>query len=126
MNIIPATVVESASGLAIELLGTRIPVARRHHPALEGLKRVEVGIRPQALRLVPVGPDRTIGRVFLREPLGLEDEILVEVGEGTRVKVVTTANEEFPESAQVGLDVRPADLYLFSSASKATICSGID
>jgi multiple sugar transport system ATP-binding protein len=125
MNIIPATVVETTGGLAIELLGTEIPVAPRHHADLRGLKRVEVGIRPHALRLVPVRSDRTTGRVFLREPLGLEDEVLVELAEGTKVKVVTTAGEEFPESAQVGLEFGLADLYLFSAESKATICCGI-
>ena len=104
MNIIPAAVVTTPAGLAIELLGRQLPVAPRHHAALQGLKRVEVGIRPQALRLVPPGPDRITGRVFLREPLGLEDEVLVETADGTRVKAVTAAAEEFPEGAAVGLD----------------------
>ena len=126
MNIVPAAVVETARGLAIQLLGRQIPVALHHHAALQGLKRVEVGIRPQALRLVPTGPDRSIGRILLREPLGLEDEVLVEMTEGTRMKVVTTVDEDFPESAQVGLDIAPRDLYLFSAESKGTICCGID
>jgi ABC-type sugar transport system ATPase subunit len=126
MNIIPATAVPTTSGLAIELLGTQIPVAPRHHAALQGLKRVAVGIRPQALRLLPIGADRPTGRVFLREPLGLEDEVLVEVTEGTQVKVLTTATEEFPEGVQLGLAFEPRDLYLFSWESKRTICCGID
>jgi len=126
MNIIPATVVTTPAGLSIEVLGVQIPVASRHHAALQGLKQVEVGIRPQALRLVPVGPNRTTGRVFLREPLGLEDEVLVEMTEGTRVKVVTTAEEEFPEGAQVGLEFGLPDLYLFSAESRAIICCGIN
>jgi multiple sugar transport system ATP-binding protein len=126
MNIIPATLVETAEGLAVEVLGTQIPVAPRHYAVLQGLKRVEVGIRPQALRLVPVRPDRTTGRVFLREPLGLEDEVLVEVTGGTKVKVVTTAKEEFPENAQVGLDFGASDLHLFNAESKGAICCDID
>ena len=126
MNVVPGTVVTTASGLAIESLGTHIGVAPRHHAALQRLKRVEVGIRPQALRLVPIGPNRAIGRVFLREPLGLEDEVLVELTEGTRVKVVTAAKEEFPEGSQVGLAFGPHDLYLFGDESKETICCGID
>jgi ABC-type sugar transport system ATPase subunit len=125
MNIIPAAVVTTPSGLAIELVGRRIPVAPRHHATLQGLKRVEVGIRPQALRLVPPGPDRITGRVFLREPLGLEDEVLVETADGARVKVVTEAGEEFPERAVVGLAFGPPDLYLFHAESKETICHGI-
>jgi len=56
--------------------------------------------------------------VFLREPLGLEDEVLVETADGTRVKVVTAAGEGFPNGAVVGLDLGPPDLYLFHAESK--------
>ncbi|MGH7752642.1 MAG: ABC transporter ATP-binding protein, partial [Gemmatimonadales bacterium] len=117
MNIIPAAVVATPSGLAIELLGRQIPVAVGHHAALQGLKRVAVGIRPQALRLVLPGPDRITGRVFLREPLGLEDEVLVETADGTRVKVVTMTEEEFPEGSAIGIEVAPENLYLFDPQS---------
>jgi ABC-type sugar transport system ATPase subunit len=126
MNIVPALVMMTPGGVAIDLLGRQVPVAAQHREALQGLKRVEVGIRPQALRLVPPGLDRIAGRVFLREPLGLEDEVLVEAADGTRVKVVTAAAEEFPEGALVGLDFGPSDLYLFHTESNGTICYGID
>ena len=125
MNIIPATVVTTPFGLAIEVLGRQIPVAARHHAAMQGLKRAEVGIRPQALRLVPPGPGRITGRVFLREPLGLEDEVLVETGDGTRVKVVTAAGEEFPEGAEVGITFEPSELHLFDATSRATLECGV-
>ena len=95
-------------------------MAPRHHAALQGLKRVEVGIRPQALRLVPPGPDRITGRVFLREPLGLEDEVLVEAVDGTRVKVVTAAQEEYAEGAQVALDFLPENAYFVSPGFKGS------
>ena len=126
MNIIPATVVTTLGGLAIEVLGRQVPVAPRHHAALQGLKRVEVGIRPQALRLVSAAPGRITGLVFLREPLGLEDEVLVEVADGTRVKVVTAAGEDCPEGSAVGLDFSPRDLYLFELEAGTTVCAGID
>ena len=126
MNIIPATVVTTSSGLAIGLLGRQIPVAPRHHAALAGMKRVEVGIRPQALRLLPPGPDRIIGRVFLREPLGLEDEVLVDTADGTRVKVVTAAGEEFPEGTTIALAIPPGDVYLFQPESTRVVLNGID
>jgi multiple sugar transport system ATP-binding protein len=126
MNIIPAAVVTAGGGVAIELLGRRIPVAERHHAPLQGLKRVEAGIRPQAVRLVPPGPERITGRVFLREPLGLEDEVLVETADGTRVKVVTAAGEEFPEGAAVGLSFAPRDLYLFEVEAGRAVCAGIE
>jgi multiple sugar transport system ATP-binding protein len=126
MNTIPATVVTTPTEITIELLGRQLPVASRHHAVLQGLKQVEVGIRPQALRLEAPGPNRITGRVFLREPLGLEDEVLVETADGTRVKVVTAAGEAFPEGAVVGLDFGPRDLYLFHVGSRGTICYGID
>jgi multiple sugar transport system ATP-binding protein len=125
MNIIPASVVATPGGLAIDLLGQHVPVAPRHHAALQGLKQVGVGIRPHALRLVSPAPDRITGRVFLREPLGLEDEVLVEIANGTQVKVVAAAGEEFPERTAVGLDFAPADLHLFHSESREAVCHGI-
>jgi ABC-type sugar transport system ATPase subunit len=126
MNIIPATVVTTPSGLAIELLGKQILVASRHHAALQGLNRVEVGIRPQALRLVAPGPELITGRVFLREPLGLEDEVLVETADGTRVKVVTAAGEEFPEGTAVGIESAGRDLYVFHPNHGTALCVGTE
>ena len=126
MNMVSAAAVTTPSGLVIELLGQQIPVAARHWPALQGLKRVAVGIRPQALRLVPPGPDRITGRVFLREPLGLEDEVLVETAPDTRVKAVTSAEDEFPEGAAVGLAFARSELYLFNPESNIVLCYGID
>jgi len=125
MNILRATVVETPSGLAVELLGRSIPVAARHHAPLRGLKRVEVGIRPQAVKLVPPGPGVVGGRVFLREPLGLEDEVLVETADGTQVKVVAAADAAHPEGAAVGLELAPRELYVFHPESQVTLCTGV-
>jgi multiple sugar transport system ATP-binding protein len=125
MNIIPATVVATPAGLAIELLGKQIPVAPRHQAVLQGLKQVQVGIRPQAVKLVPPGPGAITGRVFLREPLGLEDEVLVEMADGTRVRVVTATAEEFSEGISVGLEASPTDLHLFHPESKSIVCCGV-
>ena len=125
MNIIPATVVTTPVGLAIDVLGREIPVGAYDHAALEGLKRVQVGIRPQAMRLVAPGSDQINGCVFLREPLGLEDEVLVKTDNGMRVKVVTRAGERFPEGSAVGLEVEACDLYLFHPDSGETLLCGI-
>jgi multiple sugar transport system ATP-binding protein len=124
MNIVPATVVTTPESLVIELLGRKIPVALQHHSALNGLKRVQVGVRPQAVRLVSPGLDRVPARVFLREPLGLEDEVLVETDDGVRVKVVTGAGERFPEGAAVGLEVEASELYVFHPDSGVVLLSG--
>jgi len=125
MNIIPATVVATPGGTAIELLGRSIPVGSRNRSALEGLKRIKVGVRPQALRLTSPGIGRIVGQVFLKEPLGLEDEVLVETDNGIRVKVITEAGSDFPEGAAVGLEAEASDLYLFHPDSGAVLLSGI-
>jgi ABC-type sugar transport system ATPase subunit len=125
MNIIPATVVETPSGPAIELLGRQIQVAAQYRATLQGLQRVEVGIRPQAVRLVEPGGDLVVGHVFLREPLGLEDEVLVEMADGTRLKVVTPTGEEFTEGTSVGLEMSTSDLFVFHPESKVVVCLGI-
>ena len=126
MNVVPAAVVETADGLAIDLCGHRTPVHPRHHAALRGLKRVEAGIRPQALRLCPPDAGGLRGRVFLREPLGLEDEVLVEVQGGGQLKAVTASGEEFPEGAPVTVEYAPRDVYVFHPESKQTLCHGVD
>ena len=100
--------------------------ASGRYTALDWLKRVDLGIRPQALRLVPPAPGRIIGHVFLREPLGLEDEVLVETAGGARVNAVTASGEEFPEGAAVALDFAPRDLYIFHPESGLTLCHGTD
>ena len=65
--------------------------------------------------------------MFLREPLGLEDEVLVETEDGTRVKSVTSAEEEQSRrSAWWGSTFRSRDLYVFHPESKAALCNGID
>jgi multiple sugar transport system ATP-binding protein len=122
MNIIPATVVTTATGLGIQLLGRQIPVGLRHQNALKRLKHVQLGIRPQAIRLVPPRPEMITGRVFLREPLGLEDEVLVETADGTRVRVVTTASKEFEEGASAALEFSTEDTYVFDLEKGRAIC----
>jgi multiple sugar transport system ATP-binding protein len=126
MNIVPATIVERSGGLAVEVLGHWMAMHHRHHGTVHGLKHVEAGIRPQALRLLAPENPGFRGVVFLREPLGLEDEVLVEVAGGARIKAVTASGLHFPEGAAVALECAPRDLYLFHPESKATLCHGID
>jgi multiple sugar transport system ATP-binding protein len=126
MNIIPASVLITASGVAIEVLGRLIPVSPRHQLMLRDAKRIGAGLRPQSIRLTSPRPDRITGRVFLREPLGLEDEILVEAPDRTLVRIVTQSGGEFSEGTLVGIEFEPRDLFLFRSEGGATMCYGID
>jgi len=62
---------------------------------------------------------------FLREALGLEDEVLVQVQDGMKITVVTTTGQDFGEGSEVGLDFALEDLYIFHSESGQTLCCGI-
>jgi multiple sugar transport system ATP-binding protein len=126
MNIIPAAIVSEQGGPAVRFLGGQFRIDSRHCEMLKGVNRVDAGIRPQALRLVPPTPGKISGKVFLREPLGLEDEVIVQASDGARVKIVSASNEEFPEGSDVSLDFNAKDLYLFHAESKETLCFGID
>src|SRR5262249_7835371 len=86
MNIIPAKVMTAPSGLAIELLGQRIPVAPRHHAALQGLGRVEAGVRPPAPPLAKPQPGRVTGRGVPPQPPGPAEAGLVGSAGGAPVK----------------------------------------
>jgi multiple sugar transport system ATP-binding protein len=125
MNVLPGTLVEAAGVLMLDVFGHSTPVHARHHAALRGLKRVNVGVRPQALRLGARGAGGIPGVVFLREPLGLEDEVLVEVSGGGRIKVVAADGPEHAEGAAVEVAFAPGDVYVFHPDSGVTLCQGV-
>jgi multiple sugar transport system ATP-binding protein len=124
MNIVPATIVEEGDAPAVALLGRRIALPVDRAAALGAQREVEIGVRPQALRLVAPEGDAIRGTVLLREPLGLEDEFLVQV-DGATLKVVTAQGRQFAEDSAVGLEIDPAQLYLFDRATGRTLCCGL-
>jgi multiple sugar transport system ATP-binding protein len=124
MNIVPAAIVEDGDGPAVALFGRRIAVPAERAPALGRRRQVEIGVRPQALRLVAPEGAAIRGTVLLREPLGLEDEVLVQV-DGATLKVVTSEGRRFAENSAVGLEIDPARLYLFDRESGRTLCRGL-
>jgi ABC-type sugar transport system ATPase subunit len=126
MNIIPAAVVPAPGGLAVRFLGGQFRIDPRHFKKLKGIGRVDAGIRPQTFRLIPPAAGKIVGKVFLREPLGLEDKVIIQAPDGTRVKIVSGTGQEFVEGNEVGLDFGPKDLYLFHAESKEALCFGID
>jgi len=126
MNIIPGSIVTTSEGTAVRFLGGQFRIDARHYERLKGITRVDVGIRPPAFRLIPPAAGKIVGKVFLREPLGLEDEVIVQTPEGTRVKIVSASGQEFVEGSEVSLDFEGKDLYLFHPESKETLCFGID
>ncbi len=125
MNVVPGRLVADKGPLCLELFGRQLPIDTRHGAALSGIEEVEVGVRPQAIGLIKPSPERVVGTVLLREPLGLEDEFLVQV-EDALVKVVTASSHWGDEGSLVGLEIDPADVYLFEAASGQTLCCGLD
>jgi multiple sugar transport system ATP-binding protein len=124
MNIVPAGIVQHGDGPAIDVFGRRIAVPAGRVQTLGDRRQVEIGIRPQALHLVAPEGDAIRGTVLLREPLGLEDEFLVQIGD-TTIKVVTSQGRRFAEGSAVGLEIDPAQLYLFDLATGRTLCCGL-
>ena len=92
---------------------------------LGSIDRVEVGIRPQAVRLAAPGAGTLAGKVLLREPLGLEDEFLVQVADA-QVKVVAASSHGATEGAEVGLAFDPGAVHLFHAETGETLCCGLD
>jgi multiple sugar transport system ATP-binding protein len=124
MNIVPARVVPDGERLVIDLFGRRVPVPVDRVQTIGDRRQVEIGIRPQAFDLSAPEGDVIRGAVLLREPLGLEDEFLIQL-DGATVKVVTSQGRRFGEGTRVGLAVDPAQLYLFDPETGRTLCCGL-
>jgi ABC-type sugar transport system ATPase subunit len=113
---VPAVV---AGGMSMRLFdGDASPLAK--------LSRVRLGVRPQALTMVAPGTGLMDGTLLLRETLGLEDECLVELVDGSQIKVVGRFPEDITENARVGLHAERADFYVFHPESGATLCFGLE
>ncbi len=127
MNILPARVIAGPAGVKeLEVAGLRLPVPDRHYDRLGSCDQAEVGLRPQSIRLVQPSPQTINGKILLKEPLGLEDEFLVEAAEGQRLVVVARDDLGINEEQEVGLSFNPADLYVFHIGTQETLCCGID
>ena len=126
MNILPAVVQVTGDGhKVLQVARQTFPIPNRHYDSLSGCEQAEIGLRPQSIRLLPPASDKIIGKVLLKEPLGLEDEFIVQVAGNIRVVVVTNDDMEIREGQEVGLSFDPADLYVFHLDSQKTLCCGI-
>ena len=107
-----------------ELWGLEYRVPADRAEVIGGRAQVEIGIRPQALGLVAPEGNVLRGTVLLREPLGLEDEFLIQI-DGASLKAVTAQGRRFPEGSAVGVAVDPAQVYVFDLESGRTLCCGL-
>jgi multiple sugar transport system ATP-binding protein len=126
MNILPAVVQTTGDGQKVlRVVGHTFPIPDRHYDSLGSCEQAEVGLRPQSIRLLPPAPDKITGTVLLKEPLGLEEEFIVQVADDIRVVVIARAGTEANEGQEVGLWFDPGDLYVFHLDSQRTLCCGI-
>lgn len=122
MNLLPAEPAGSAGGYALAT-GGRVALPGPDGSAVAAPDPVTVGFRPHTVRLVPgSAPDPTgaglvaAGAVYMVEPLG--DRTLVTVRCGTQlVKADLPGRPEIELDDRVRLEVAPADVRLFDTAS---------
>jgi multiple sugar transport system ATP-binding protein len=115
MNMIPAV---RANG-GVRAAGRDIALADAAAPVPEGTA-LTLGIRPDALRVVPDGAAGGLfrGRVSVLEPLGSETLAYVDIG-GQEVIASADGRHPPPLAAEVTLAADPADMHVFAEDGRA-------
>ncbi len=124
MNVIRGEVLSEDDGLVVKGDGFRIDVPRDKAGALTGVqlsdRQVDVGIRPEALRLSST-PDEAhpiAGKIYSVQPLGDVEIVDVRVGADrllVRAELGTITNESLDAPVYVGH--RPEKLYFFDPST---------
>jgi ABC-type sugar transport system ATPase subunit len=116
MNVLPGLL----DGDTIVVGGARLPAAPRTGGE-RGIRRVDVGIRPEHLRLVPVDPAGSAGGTTLAarfdaaESLGHERLLRCHVDGGTIIVRTPTAVPVPGVGARLAIAVEPGQLHLFDA-----------
>jgi multiple sugar transport system ATP-binding protein len=105
--------------------GMTLVLARADAAALEGMGKVRLGARPAALHLVP--PDRALfrARLTLREPLGVEDECLLTLADGTELKLVGRLPDDLLEESDLHVAIDRRDFSLFDVETGKALRHGL-
>jgi len=125
MNILEARLVAHKEKPVLTGAGLNLGLSREDAATLDTLQRVSLGIRPQAIRLVPAGEGLTTGTIRLREPLGLEDECLIALSDDSSVRLVGRVPETLAEGTSVGITVDRGDIYVFHPDRGKTLLWGL-
>jgi len=124
MNVLSGELRSENGSLTVEAPGIRIAVPAQKAAVLEKAplqdRRVQVGIRPEALKLAQVpDADHPIGgKIYSVQPLGDVEIVDVRVGEDrilVRAELGTITNEDM--DAPVYLEYRPEKLHFFDPAT---------
>ena len=113
MNVLDGRLQREGSVATIAAGGATLHLSDKDAARLGELSRLRLGIRPQALRIVAPGAGLADGVLLLREALGFEDECLVELADGSQIKIVGRFSDALAENARIGLQAERADFYVF-------------
>ena len=123
MNLLPAQLVQVDGRLRAEAPGFSLALSPAQHRALErigGDRAVVLGVRPEALRPSPPGPDAQqldVTTVAV-EALGSEIILVGELdGSGAEIAARLPAESRITEGSRVALHLDPAELHLFDPVS---------
>jgi len=125
MNVLDGRLQREGGAATIAGGGTTLYLSDEDAARLGELSRLRLGIRPQALRMVAPGAGLADGVLLLREALGFEDECLVELADGSQIKIVGHFSDALAENARIGLQAERADFYVFHPETGATLCFGL-
>jgi multiple sugar transport system ATP-binding protein len=123
MNLLPGKVAHGPEGdVAVEVSGGSVPLPPALRAAAAGAAEVVLGLRPESLRLDPVGPLQA--EVTIVELLGAETHVICATPDGSRVIVRQPPQAAKPapgDQVHIALDPDPAALHLFDAVSTQRI-----
>ena len=125
MNVWDAVLGDEGGKPVLICAGMRLALACADAAELAGLARVRLGVRPPAIRLVGPGEGLADATLYLREPLGLEDECHLRLAGGVEAKCVGRIPEAIPEDAIVGIEIDHADFCVFHPETGRTLLCGL-
>jgi multiple sugar transport system ATP-binding protein len=118
MNFLPAYAAAAGGAADLSLTPGGPPVARVHLGAVPGEGRVELGVRPDAIEIVPEGG--LPARVVIVERLGGSTLLHLDVeGVPSRLTVEQPGRYEAPAGSLVGLRLSPTDVHVFDEVGRA-------
>ena len=119
MNLLPGKVARTpGDDETVEVSGGSVPLPPALRAAAAGAGEVVLGLRPESLRLDPLGPLQA--EVTIVELLGAETHVICTTPDGSRLIVRQPPQAAKPapgEGVRIAIDPDPAALHLFDAVS---------
>jgi multiple sugar transport system ATP-binding protein len=119
MNLLPGKVVRGLEDdVTVEVSSGSVPLPPPLQAAAAGAGEVVLGLRPESLRIDPLGPLRA--DVTIVELLGAETHVICATSDGSRVIVRQPPRAAKPapgDQVRIAIDPDPAALHLFDAVS---------